>query len=296
MPTHWKYHHRIPPHGKNRTHSLSKVVLIDDSRLRVFIFPSSYCHRVNLQRTIELINTLEKELALVNIDPSDPIDQQLAAYFETLNVRITTHQTATGLPADIAVLSSTDGVLELLDVDMLRELVEQKSVQSSDVGISDGAYEQVLGHLKETTFSSYDTEQMLYASREIEDRARRAGHGTVHAGFQRCSIIATQQPVYADLARQGVTVHAYGAPDTTPPDLADGRVHAIETDEIAASWFVVFDGGGDPSQKSALIAEERDDGSFYGGWTYDPKIVDSIVNHLEETYLSAGSLSRHSEL
>lgn len=246
---------------------------------------------MNLHRTVELIETLEKELALFNVDPSDPIDGQLATHFETLNVRITTHQTASGVPADIAVLSSTDGVLEILDVDMLRELADQTPVRTSDVGISDVAYEQVLGHLKETTFTSYDTEQMLYASREIEDRARRAGQGTIHAGFQRCSVMATQRPVYADIARQGVDVHAYGVPDRTPPDLADGQVHAIEADEIAASWFVVFDGGGDPSQKSALLAEERDDGVFYGAWTYDPKIVDIILDHLEETYVSIDSTS-----
>lgn len=250
---------------------------------------------MNLHRTVELIRTLEKELALFNVDPADPIAQELATYFETLNVRITTHQTASGLPADIAVLSSTDGVLELLDVDMLRELVEQTPVRVGDVGISDGEYEQVLGHLKETTFTSYDTEQMLYASREIEDRARRAGQGTIHAGFQRCSVMATQQQVYADLTRQGVDVHAYGLPDADPPDLAGGQIHATEADEIAASWFVVFDGGDDPSQKSALLAEERDDGAFYGAWTYDPRLVDNILDHLEETYVSIDNTSTHPE-
>jgi len=65
------------------------------------------------------------------------------------------------------------------------------------------------------------------------------------------------------------------------PDLGDGTVHAVETDEIAQTWFVVFDGGGNPTQKSALLAHERRPGQFYGVWTYDGVIVDLALDRFE---------------
>lgn len=95
-----------------------------------------------------------------------------------------------------------------------------------------------------------------------------------------------QRSIYADLARRGVEVHAYGRPDTEPPDLSDGRIHTIEADEIGTHWFVVFDGDGDDAQKTALIAEQTGDDDFFGAWTYDPGIVDRLLEHLERTYLS----------
>ena len=240
---------------------------------------------MDVRRSIEYIEGHEKELVVFN--PTDPVAAELADYFATQNVRIATERTASGAPTDLAVLGNSDELLAVVDASRLRELIED--VPGGGAGIADAEYEDVLAHLKETTFTSYDTEQLLYASREIEDRARRVGRGTIHAGFQRCSNVAEQRSIYADLARQGVDVHAYGVPDVDPPDLGSGQFHAVETDEIAETWFVVFDGGGTDAQKTALLAEERAEGTFYGAWTYDPGIVDSVQEHLERTYLpSAG--------
>lgn len=241
---------------------------------------------MNLTQSLELINQHEKDLTLFNLAPADSVAGELRAYFESQNVRITTERTASGAPADVAVLSFREDVLAVVAVSTLRELLDGVP-GGSDAGIADGDYERILGHLKETTFTSYDTEQMLYASREIEDRARRVRDGTIHAGFQRFSIMADQEPIYTDLANRGVDVHAYGVPDTAPPEFGPGQIHAIETDEIERTWFVAFDGGGETAQKSALLAEERGDG-FYGAWTYDGPIVDSICDHLEQTYVSTG--------
>ncbi|MDG5776568.1 hypothetical protein QA599_08950 [Haloarculaceae archaeon H-GB1-1] len=85
------------------------------------------------------------------------------------------------------------------------------------------------------------------------------GQGSIHAGFQQCSVMAQQQSVYTDLARRGVSVHTYGVPDATPPDLGSGHAHAVSTDEISETWFVVFDGGSDDTQKTASLAHERDE-------------------------------------
>jgi DICT domain-containing protein len=201
-------------------------------------------------------------------------------------VTVSTNRTTSRRPP-IAILSDDTEVLSKIDIETLRKFVDHSPAESKPIGVTDGEYAAILDHLKATTVTSYDGEQMVYASREIEDRARRVGTGTVHAGFQRCSTLADQQAIYTDLAHRGLEVHAYGVPDTAPPGLGGTHVHAIDSDEIAETWFVVFDGGGDETQKSALLAEERHDDSFYGAWTYDRQIVDAMLEYLEATYLSA---------
>lgn len=240
---------------------------------------------MDLHRGIEFIRRLEKELVLFNLDERDPLVDRMNSHFDTQNVRIRSERTSSGVP-QVSVLSHRDEVLAITTISLLRRLTSPESTDDGTVGISDADYQELLGHLKETTFSSYDTTDMLYASREIEDRAHRVGNGTIHAGFQRVGVIRDQRAIYVDLAKQGVEVHAYGIPDAEPPDIGSGRVHAVETSEIARTWFVIFDGGGRESQKSALIAEENDDGEFYGAWTYDPTIVDLLCDHLERTYVT----------
>ncbi len=241
----------------------------------------------DLRGSIEYVRHRERELRLLNVDPTDGIHEELDAFFETQNVRIAVDRTASGKPEAVAVLSNATEVLAVVDVSTLRGLLESVSTGTGDLGIADREYESVLRHLKETTFTSHDTEQLLYASREIEDRARRVGRGSIHTGFQQCSVMAEQGSVYADLTRRGVSVHAYGVPDVTPPDLGSGQVHPVSTDEIEETWFVVFDGGGNNTQKSALLARERDENAFYGVLTYDPGFVDHVLRYLHRTYGSS---------
>lgn len=238
---------------------------------------------MTLRQLIGAITDLEKELTVFNTVEPGRLQGELAAYFEAQNVRIRTERTPSRRPVEVAVLSADDAVLEVLDADLLRGLLDHST---DGVGVADAAYEDVLRHLKETTFTSFDTEQMLYASREIEDRARRVGRGRIHTGFQRCSVIDDQRTVYADLGGRGLDVHTYGAPDVTPPELEGVQVHPTGADEVAATWFVVYDGGGDDAQKSALLAEERSEDQFYGALTYDPGIVDAAIAHLERTYVA----------
>lgn len=240
---------------------------------------------MDLRDAIAFVSRLQKELILFNVDPVDSIDTRLAALFETQNVEISTARTPAGRPT-VAVLSNRNGVLAVVDLSLLRSLVSRSSPDSNGLGVADTAYEEILAHLKETTFTSYNATQLYYASREIEDRARRVGTGTIHTGFQRVSVMSDQQAIYEDLAGRGVDVHMYGVPDTTIPELT-GTIHAVTTAEIRDMWFVVFDGGGDDRQKTALLAEQQDDGTFYGVWTYDPGIVDPVCTYLERRYVGS---------
>jgi hypothetical protein len=247
---------------------------------------------MSLSRVIELVNQLETEVTLFNVESGDSIATRLSTQFNTHNVTFTTRRTVSEQPSDIAVLSNKHGVLTKLDADLLRDFLDHAPGLSGTLGVADAEYEEFLTHLKETTFQSNDKREMLYSTREIEDRAHRVGTGTIHAGFQRCSLMADQKTVYTQLARTRLDVHVYGVPDITPPDLGDAEIHTSHSDEIAETWFVVFDGGGDDAQKTALVAEETQDGQFTGIWTYNPTIVDRILEYLHATYVADKTRTR----
>ena len=87
------------------------------------------------------------------------------------------------------------------------------------------------------------------------------------------------------MAGQSIDVHTFAVPGE-PVDI-DGVTHHAETaEEIERSWFVIFDGDGDDSYKTALLATEQAPNSFYGFWSDDPELVDSIGNYLEKAYLT----------
>jgi hypothetical protein len=148
---------------------------------------------MTLRQLVGAIRNRERELVVFNAGDADRLRRELAASFETQNVRVTARRTTSGRPTDVAVLSGADGVLEVLDAALLRDLLDH---DPAGLGVADAAYADLLRHLKETTFTSYDTERMLYTSREIEDRARRVGRGRIHTGFQRCSVIGDQRAIY----------------------------------------------------------------------------------------------------
>lgn len=227
------------------------------------------------------VEAQRKTLTVFNPDPDDSIVDDLAEYFETLNVEVNGEQTPSGRPDGFATLSRNDEFLAATSLETLRELVETTPTSEDGLGIDDSQYHDLLQYLKETTFTSYSKAQMIQASREIEDRAYRHQAGQLHAGFQYGSIMAGQQATYEDLAQRDLEIHTYAAPDETDVSIDGAAVHLEDTEELRESWFVVYDGGGDDLSKSALLAEERAPNSFFGFWTYDPGIVDRIVDYLD---------------
>lgn len=193
---------------------------------------------MDLLETVEYIRGREKELALFNLADGDGLANDVSHFFDTQNVRICTYKTASDSP-ETAVLTSKNDVLGQISLPELQELIRRSPTSEGGVGIEDIEHEELLSHLKETTFTSHDTEQMLYASREVEDRARRIGTGTIHAGFQTASTMTEQEAIYTDLGNRGVRVHMYGVPDGSQPSFDDATVHTVRSEEIANTWFVV---------------------------------------------------------
>jgi DICT domain-containing protein len=239
---------------------------------------------MSLASVIQDVEAREKTLTVFNPSPGGEIVSRLSAYFETQNVRVESEQTSSGRPGGFAVLSDEHVVLASTSEETLEELLDGAPLETDELGVDDREYQDFLQYLKETTFTSYDKQQMIEVSREIEDRAWRAGAGTLHAGFQFVSTIETQSSTYRDLARSQLTIHVYAAPDGASVDIDGISLHVEDDDELSSLWFVVFDGGGDDRAKSALVAEQRAPDSYYGFWTYDPTLVDRIISHLDASY------------
>ncbi|MDS0292889.1 DICT sensory domain-containing protein [Halogeometricum luteum] len=218
----------------------------------------------------------ERERTLVLYEPvSDRLLEQVREYLAPYPLTVERRDGGESL-SGTAELTDGDGSWVRTDCS---DLAAPATPQEFEATLSD-----VLTRIDRTTFTSYDGARMASASREIEDRAWRFGRGTLHAGFQRASALRRQAEVYRRLARTDLDVHAYAVPEGDAPTLDDATVHLVDDEEIAATWFVVYDGGGDDASKCALLAEERDPDVFRGFWTYDPRVVDDVLAHLSNRY------------
>mgnify|MGYP002762783715 FL=1 len=235
---------------------------------------------MSLREVIDSVEGREKRLTVFD-PPTDDAVAELREYFASQAVRIEQGTTDSGLSGYVVLSDERDD--EVLAAVDLRHL-------EGDVVVGPGeqsALGPILEHLDGTTFTSYDLPQMMAATREMEDRAWRAGTGELHAGFQRVGAIRAQKGVYEDLATKSIDVHAYCAPSDEAPAIEGITLHQEDNEEIRTSWFVAFDGGGNPNDACALLAEERgdpDERQFYGFWTYEPSIVGTVIDHLNETY------------
>ncbi len=234
---------------------------------------------MSLSELIAGVESHEGTLTVFNADAS--VAEDLRDRFADRNVRVARETTGSGRPGEFLTLSDGDGVYTATDVESFYASLEDRD---RVLGEDDAA--GLLDHLDETLFTSWSIERMVAASREIEDRAWRVGQGSLHAGFQTLSTLQGERDLYDRLGDSAVDVHAYAVPDIDPPAHSSFRLHLDRSEEIAKSWFVVFDDGSDgaTSQKCALLAEERDPREFYGFWTYDPATVDYIVDYLESRY------------
>lgn len=228
---------------------------------------------MSLRRLLADVRGREKTLTVYAPEDADVVDA-VREYFASQHVAIE-HERTDGEPR--AVLSDGGEVLASVGGEALRELTSRDLHEVGEAA----PYSPLLAHLDGTTFTSYDRRQMTLASREIEDRAWRANEGELHSGFQALSNLDDERETYERLAAGSLDVHVYGEPDV---DLGETpfSVHGIETEAVVSTWFVVFDGGGDREQSSALLAEERDEGGFYGVWTYDPELVERALGALLE--------------
>lgn len=210
--------------------------------------------------------------------------ETLAEHFATRNV--TVEHVVVGPDETSEVLLTDDGlILARLCAGAARSLARPSTDAPWQPGFEACDYRDVLVHLDDTLFTSYDRRQMLATSREIEDRAWRTGEGTLHVGFQSFSALDAQLEVYRHLARTDLEIHIYGDPDCEPPAIEGVAFHPTSDPDVLETWFLAFDDGRG-TNACALLAEERDPHQFFGFWTYDAALVDSAVEAI------AGSTDR----
>ncbi|MFC4406080.1 DICT sensory domain-containing protein [Haloarchaeobius iranensis] len=231
---------------------------------------------------IDRVRSSEKTLTLFNLPPASSLDTELASFFEDMNVRVDVDETVADAPT-FGTLTAPDEFYAAVTGDELRSLLDGPNPGPDGLGIDDTDHEPLLLPLKETTFTSYDSGRMMDVTREIEDRAFRYGTGELHVGFQELSRFTDQTDVYRRLATTDLDIHIYGAPDATV-DVDGLQVHASDDEELRLTWFVAFDGGDTPEEKCALLAREGEVEGFYGCWTYDPDVVDRVVEYLSGRY------------
>jgi DICT domain-containing protein len=242
---------------------------------------------MSLSDVIEYVKGNEKTLVVFNPPADSTLVSDLGDYFTTQNVTVTGRRTASGEPEGVVVLRLDGEVLAAVPAEQLEELLAGGALRQRGVGIDDTDYHEILQHLKETTFTSYDKGQMVSISHEIEDRALRVDGGTLYAGFQYTSKLHDQRGLYERLATTALDIHLFAVPDGPPVDIEGITHHAEDTEEIERSWFVVFDGDGEDRYKTALLATELTPNQFYGFWSDDPGIVDRIASYLDDAYVKA---------
>lgn len=242
---------------------------------------------MSLADVIDSVERSERTLTVFNPSESDvgyvDVVEGLRETLADRNVEVCCKTTQSGRPRNFAVLDMDGVVLATVDVDSLESMLDATGTGPGTLGFDIDEYADVLRHLQEATFTSYDRRQMLHATREIEDRAFRVGYGRLDAGFQTLDRLRQQREPYEILADRGLEVSVYATPGSEGPTIPGATLRTPDDPEIARHWFVAYDGGGEPTQKCALLAVERSDG-FYGFWTYDPDVVDWIQTHLRDRY------------
>lgn len=229
----------------------------------------------SLPEIIEGVRTHRKTLRVCNFTGSDAELAAVEEFFEPHDVHVVAEE-APAKPRDVAVLKSGSTELATSSMGELLTFVGAWA-ESMAVGL-EAEPPAVFGRLHDSYFESYDRGRMVMASRIPEFRAWNTGSGTLSAGFQDLSKLRHQRSVYRNLTKTDVSVHVYGTPDwDLPRDLADLHVHASTDREVRKHWWVAYDGDGDDDEKVLLLAQEREPGRFYGFWTYDPNIVDEVI-------------------
>lgn len=121
---------------------------------------------------------------------------------------------------------------------------------------------------------------MTTISHEIEDIILQQNlRVDLFVGFQQFSNVYPQRQRYERLGRICHTVHVWGVPDTSPPDIPGVTYHPLHPDDsVAREWFVVVDSS---HFFTALLAKEVTEQHrvtnggrvFEGIWTHDADLV-----------------------
>lgn len=198
-------------------------------------------------------------------------------WFATHSVDVDRRPLPSGVPAPFLAVERDGEFAGVLPLETVEQLPEPPMVRPESHGGLSPAYAALFELLDETVYTSMKPRELTAISREIEERARRVGTGTLHVGFQRLPVFRSELPEYQRLAATDLDVHVYGVGEWTPPDIPGVSYHACSDDQLRRHWVLTFDDGG---HTCGLLAREEDDG-YTGFWTDDSATVAAIRRRLE---------------
>jgi hypothetical protein len=208
-----------------------------------------------------------------------PSPQDITEYFEAWNVDVKYRSLPEGSPDGFITVHDDGRFLGSVSLEAATNFVNPADYEPWESERRSATYRDLLDLLDDTLFTANDRRQMLATSREFEDRAWRLGRGTLYAGFETPSTFRTQQAVYERLASKGgLAVELYVHDDAELPDVDGATLHPTHSEELAATWFVIYDGGGEELQKCTLVGTQKRENEFTGFWTYDPELVDRVIS------------------
>ncbi|SIR71951.1 DICT sensory domain-containing protein [Natronorubrum thiooxidans] len=180
------------------------------------------------------------------------------------------------------VIHEDDAFVAAIGLEAAREFLEPPINEPWADALDDASYRRLVEVFESTVWHSLERRQLLAVSREIENRAWRAGSGTLRVGFQNSDALEPMEAVYARLAAESaLDIHVYIADDWDRPSIPGVTIYADGGDEIGSFWVLTFDGDGDPLRTSGLIARERDADGFEGLWTDDTQLVARLERALQ---------------
>jgi KaiC/GvpD/RAD55 family RecA-like ATPase len=243
----------------------------------------------SLAAVIERVDDERPTLSVYEFEGDQAALDALADHCEVMNVAFRERDLGPDDPANVAMLHRGRDLIDAVPVQALLGALEvtESDVSGDEFAVTEGT--DLLADLSRSTFGARGANKrfLLDVSHVIETEAWRHGAGELHAGFQDISRLWNDDEarrIYRRLAESGVAVHVYGRPDTDAPDWDGITVHGVDNDEIAASWFVVYDGAGDPDEKAMLLTQERDLETYHGFWTYRSDRTDDTLAYLRTTY------------
>jgi hypothetical protein len=229
-------------------------------------------------------------LVVLNSERPDQVSGLVRKTFENEHVAVDTDLDTT-VPADTVALIDGDEVVTTSTLERLREMV---LFVNSDIyttgtrGLEELVVPDVVLELSDTAFRLWgfpvsDTQKLVLItmSRYVEQLAFERGVGTLRAAFQRLSRLDSEpgtRRVYERLADTELEVHAYGIPDSRPPDLTI-QTHHGRNHDYRRMWVVTFCPP-DDGRHVALLAHERVANLWDGFWTFDTETVRAINQHM----------------
>lgn len=236
---------------------------------------------------VDEIDARRRTITVFAPDEEGDAAASLAEHFATHNVAVESRRIPTSREGFVVVRS--DGLPQrTVPLGAVRALLSGSVGSEWRTLPKDADTPNAVVGLDELSFQSFARRQMLFTSREIEERAYRIGRGSLYVGFQREGAFEAQHEVYEALLTRGITVSAYmgslGPAEVSRLEHPNLTYHVEPVGDLTDYWFLAYDGGGEPFQKCALVAEERSPGRYYGVWTYDPALVSGFVAYLAATY------------